>query len=491
MCKNEPKCAQCDGNHHSLDNQCQVIKEYKDQLKEDVEDAIQKGLLQRLSLQEKSPMFEFRDQDFPPLTTSDNHSNKRWNIALPHTTVESNFLRSSDTEKAFESINDNLAKLIDSNKRLENKVDLLSTSTKTVTLDTQLHQAVLADIINIMKDFVQYFIPATLTSGKSERISLVPVANEYYSRFHFGSSRLINGFQLNHQVQLIPTSHNNDIIKTDQHRTLSRTSNLDVLAKAFFPALHNYLLNPRDEAMHRLKTWNFSTKDQKLVLSLLDEWYSGRTLNTILEEWEQVGIASLRNQKEYIKILCYNVEGWGTRAVEAIDLAHEVQVSVCIFTEVGELWSTCRLPHFNKFYQKGTNKNGGVCIAVGKHLKATRIEVNIPNTVIIDITGLSEPVRIIGIYWPTSQQRDLDEIQPFVIEGTILSGDFNGTVKEWNSPITDRRGASVREWINENNLNYITSTTNTSKRFLRNIDLSFSNMSTISSETLCSGTSDH
>ncbi|CAF3765249.1 unnamed protein product [Rotaria magnacalcarata] len=56
MCKNEPKCAQCDGKHHSLDNQCQVIKEYKDQLKEDVEDAMQKGLLQRLSLQEKSPM---------------------------------------------------------------------------------------------------------------------------------------------------------------------------------------------------------------------------------------------------------------------------------------------------------------------------------------------------------------------------------------------------------------------------------------------------
>ncbi|CAM4748986.1 unnamed protein product [Rotaria magnacalcarata] len=43
MRKNEPKYAQCYGNHHSLDSQCQVIKEYKDQLKEDVEDAIQKG----------------------------------------------------------------------------------------------------------------------------------------------------------------------------------------------------------------------------------------------------------------------------------------------------------------------------------------------------------------------------------------------------------------------------------------------------------------
>ncbi|CAM4884716.1 unnamed protein product [Rotaria socialis] len=426
MCKHELNCAQCDGNHHSLDNQCQVIKEYKDQLKEDVEDAIQKGLLQRLSLQEKSPMFELHDQDFPPLTTSDNHSNKRWNIAQLRTTVESNFLRSSDTEKAFESINNNLAKLIDSNKRLENKVDLLSTSMKNVTLDTQLHQAVLADFINIMKDFIQYFIPATLTSGKSERRSLVPVANEYYSRFHFASSRLINAFQLNHQVQLIPTSHNNNIVRTDQQSS----------------SIYNSTQSAKDEAMHRLKTWNFSTKDQKLVLSLLDEWYSGRTLITVLEEWEKVGIAFLRNQKEYIKILCYNVEGWGTRAVEAIDLVYEVQASVFIFTEVGELWNTCRLPYFNTFYQNGTNKNGGVCIAVGKHLKETRIEVNIPNTVIIDITGLPEPVRIIGIYWPTSQQRDLDEIQPFVIEGTIISGDFNATMKEWYSPIADRRGAS-------------------------------------------------
>ncbi|CAM4775268.1 unnamed protein product [Rotaria magnacalcarata] len=211
----------------------------------------------------------------------------------------------------YEEFNNDIctAKLIDSNKRLENKVDLLSASMQTVTLDTQLHQAVLADIINIMKDFIPYFIPATLTSGK--------------------------------------------------------------------------------------------------------------------KEWEKVGIASLQNQKEYIKILCYNVEGWGTCAVEAIDLVYEVQASVCIFTEVGELWNTCRLPHFNTFYQKGTNKNGGVCIAVGKHLKATRIEVNIPNTVIIDITGLSEPVRI--------------------IEGTILPGDFNATVKEWNSPITDRRGASYEK----------------------------------------------
>ncbi|CAF2155910.1 unnamed protein product [Rotaria magnacalcarata] len=134
-CRNEPKCAQCDGKHHSLDSQCQVLKEYKDQLTEDVEVAIQKGLLQRFSPQEKSPLFEHREQDFPPLTASDNHSNKKWNTALPRTTIESNNLRASYTDKTIESINDNLATLIDSNKRLENKVDLVSSNMKTVILD--------------------------------------------------------------------------------------------------------------------------------------------------------------------------------------------------------------------------------------------------------------------------------------------------------------------------------------------------------------------
>ncbi len=64
-------------------------------------------------------------------------------------------------------------------------------------------------------------------------------------------------------------------------------------------------------------------------------------------------------------------------------------------------------------------------------------------------------------------------------------------MKEWNSPLTDKRGASVKEWIEENNLNYIPSTSHTSKRSLRNIDLSFSNSVDISSETLHFGTSDH
>ncbi len=86
---------------------------------------------------------------------------------------------------------------------------------------------------------------------------------------------------------------------------------------------------------------------------------------------------------------------------------------------MGELWSTCRLPHYNTFYQKGANKNCGMCRAVRKHLNGVRVDADIPNMVVIDVTGFSEPIRIIGIYWRASKQHDREDIQPHVVDGII------------------------------------------------------------------------
>ncbi|CAM4977048.1 unnamed protein product [Rotaria socialis] len=80
-----------------------------------------------------------------------------------------------------------------------------------------------------------------------------------------------------------------------------------------------------------------------------------------------------------------------------------------VCTEVGDHYNTLQIPDFNIFHEKGTNKNGGVVIAVGKHLNATKVETTLQNTLIIDIIGLNEPIRVIGIYWPNSQQRNIQE----------------------------------------------------------------------------------
>ena len=271
----------------------------------------------------------------------------------------------------------------------------------------------------------------------------------------------------------------------------SFNSSLNPLALPFISVRNHTVTDPIESAICQLDRWNFSMSDQKLVLNLLSEWYSNISLNSVLNQWEKSEKFLSNSVKIPLKIMCYNVQGWGTRALEVIELVYRIEASICIFTEVGELWNMNKLPHFNIFYQKGTNHSGGVCIAVGKHLKTSRIETDIPNTVVLDILGLSEPIRIIGIYWPNSQKRNLDDILPFMIEGTIITGDFNATVKEWNSPLTDKRGLYVKEWMNENNLSYIPSTSHSSKRSLRNIDLSFSNITAISCETMLLGSSDH
>ena len=121
-----------------------------------------------------------------------------------------------EAEKSFESINKNLSELLDSNKRVENKVDQLKADSKIVTLDTQLHQAALIDIITIMKDFIQQFVSPSLTSSRLDRTSLMLVAQEFYNRFRIASISLNDGFQLNRKVVDASSVDDGDIFQSNQ-----------------------------------------------------------------------------------------------------------------------------------------------------------------------------------------------------------------------------------------------------------------------------------
>jgi hypothetical protein len=51
----------------------------------------------------------------------------------------------------------------------------------------------------------------------------------------------------------------------------------------------------------------------------------------------------------------------------SVELIFKTDSSIRIFTEVGQLWNSFTIPHFNTFYQKGRNNKGEVMIVVGKH----------------------------------------------------------------------------------------------------------------------------
>ena len=166
-------------------------------------------------------------------------------------------------------------------------------------------------------------------------------------------------------------------------------SNLKVDAKPFFPSRTS---NPKEAAMKQFCQWGFQAKDQKLVDKILAEWFTAGTLENILTQWENICPAKVQIEQVPLNILCYNVQGWGSRSLEVIEIIYKVEASICVFTEVGELWNTSAVPHFNIFHQHGTNKSGGVCVAVGKHLKESRIDFNVENTVIVDVNGFSETI---------------------------------------------------------------------------------------------------
>ena len=199
--------------------------------------------------------------------------------------------------------------------------------------------------------------------------------------------------------------------------------------------------------MKQFNQWGFQAGDQKLVDKVLTEWFSAGTVENILTKRQSLSPTEKQKVQTPLNIFCYNVQGWGSGSLEIIDIVYEVEASICVFTEVGELWNTSRVPHFNIFYQHGINKSGSVCVAIGKHLKASRVYFNVENTVIVDVNGLSETIRIIAIYWPVGQSRKLEELQPYTIENTIIAGDFNASVIEWSNASSDKRGRSLKEWI--------------------------------------------
>ena len=65
-CSQQPRCAQCNGNYHSLSSQCKSIKAYKTQLKKEVDEALTRGVLHRSEPTKQAPVLN--SDDFPPLS---------------------------------------------------------------------------------------------------------------------------------------------------------------------------------------------------------------------------------------------------------------------------------------------------------------------------------------------------------------------------------------------------------------------------------------
>ncbi|CAF4608858.1 unnamed protein product [Rotaria sp. Silwood2] len=118
-CSQQPRCAQCDGNHHSLSSQCESIKAYKVQLKEEVDNAIARGVIHRSEPNKQVPIFNH--DDFPPLSNLNRNKVSAWGLKQGPThqpTIE--FTEITDVLTA---LNKQLSIMTETNIRMEKKFE--------------------------------------------------------------------------------------------------------------------------------------------------------------------------------------------------------------------------------------------------------------------------------------------------------------------------------------------------------------------------------
>ncbi|CAF3290566.1 unnamed protein product [Rotaria sp. Silwood2] len=78
-CQNDIfNCAQCGGNHFSLDSICPVVKKYKEELKLAVDKALVSGAIKRSTPGEVSRPFQQQANDFPLLNQAQVNSRSAW-----------------------------------------------------------------------------------------------------------------------------------------------------------------------------------------------------------------------------------------------------------------------------------------------------------------------------------------------------------------------------------------------------------------------------
>ncbi|CAF4369695.1 unnamed protein product, partial [Rotaria magnacalcarata] len=119
--------AQCDGDHHSLSSACEKVVEYRSNLKEQVENALSAGKLQRLVPQDhvQSTECRLKQNEFTSLPSLMSCTTP-WKQTSVQSVVTNNINEIEDTTKILLSINQNILEMKDNTRRIDEKLDCIN-----------------------------------------------------------------------------------------------------------------------------------------------------------------------------------------------------------------------------------------------------------------------------------------------------------------------------------------------------------------------------
>lgn len=197
--RDELNCAQCGGNHFSLDSNCQIVKYYKEELKRAVDKALDSGIIKRPVPDELSRPFQVQNADFPQLNqaqVNDLHTN----VITDKSTNSTNLKQEIEVlVLAIKSLSNTIIRTEKNFEELNNRIEIQDKRTKCISNSMY----VLVDAIHLIFTWIQ--------SSSNEKSKLRNKINKSIENLHLLKQNLNISTTNSSSATSKPTTVNNSI----------------------------------------------------------------------------------------------------------------------------------------------------------------------------------------------------------------------------------------------------------------------------------------
>ena len=158
-------------------------------------------------------------------------------------------------------------------------------------------------------------------------------------------------------------------------------------------------------------------------------------------------------------IIHWNINGYYTHYEQFQILINNFSPDIICLQETNfEKIHQSTLKHFNIFVRNRVNENhasGGVVIVISDKYDSTEIPLNSNSEAVAISISFPKRTHICNIYIPNSFALELQDLEDLIAQlpaPLILSGDFNSHHTLWGSTKTDRRGKTIENLLNNQDL---------------------------------------
>jgi hypothetical protein len=232
-----------------------------------------------------------------------------------------------------------------------------------------------------------------------------------------------------------------------------------------------------------------TVKEKNILKKMFSEWNNRISDFDICKQWKK---EKLVTEYEPLNILLFNIQCLSTHIPDLDILIAKFTPQICILTGVSiQIKKPPNIPFYNWICQEGTNSYGGVAMIIHNALK-TKIILQVPNYILIELSILSESILIGAIYVPPKNYIPFNLLGNHLSKNFYIFGDFNAKHQQWMCSSNNTSGNELKCWLDEKGYQIIAPNKPTSKRSDAIIDFGITNDDTRwQSETINEGTSDH